>query len=97
MKGKRKMKIVGPDRMAPANTARRAMLARRRRRFDPDVRRWHQWCHDLDTLLHELVKNPALADVEPAILVARAEAFADALEAMQNRRRPLSVSAELDF
>lgn len=60
------------------------------------VRQWRQWNHDLDTLLHELVKNPALADADPAMLVARAEAFADALRAMQDRRRPPGVLPEAD-
>jgi hypothetical protein len=73
-----------------------AIRQRRRRRFDPEVRRWNLWCHDLDTLLHELVKNPALAEVPAVELVARAEAFADALHNMQDRRRPEGFTPEDD-
>jgi hypothetical protein len=80
--------------------AREAMtkLRRRRyrRRFDPEVRSWNLWNHDLDTLLHEIVKNPALAEIEPEVLIARAERFVDALWALQDRRRPATLTKEDD-
>ena len=62
-----------------------------RRLADPVFRKWNRWSHDLDTILHQLVRNPALANADPKDIIARAEAFADAYEEMQARRRPPSV------
>jgi hypothetical protein len=87
-------------RLAAANEALRATRARRKRRRalmnDPVVRRWNLWNHDLDTMLHELVKNPALATVDPRAIVARAADFADALREMQDQRRPPGVPSDAD-
>lgn len=76
--------------------ATKLRVKRRRMQFDPKVRRWHLWNHDLDTLLHELVKNPELANVDPKVIVERAAAFADALRELQDRRRPATLSDEFD-
>jgi hypothetical protein len=76
---------------APAKKRPRIRYRGKRRFFvdaSPAERRWRVWVHDVDTLLHELVRNPALAEHEPSLLVARAEAFADAYQALQDRRRP---------
>lgn len=67
----------------------------RRLRQNPVWRKWYRWSHDLDTILHELVKNPALADVDPKDIIARAEAFADAYCEMQTRRRPRGIPDDL--
>lgn len=68
---------------------RRVRYQYRMRRFrSPEERRWDLWSHDVDTLLHQMVKNPAYHDIEASELVAKAEAFADAYHAMQDRRRP---------
>jgi hypothetical protein len=56
-----------------------------------DEYNWRIWNHDLDAILHEMVKNPAVFDVDPVALVERAAAFADALRALQEKRRPASV------
>jgi hypothetical protein len=60
----------------------------RRRWATPEERKWHLWMHDVDTLLHEMVKNQTYQAYPADDLVARAEAFADAYHAMQDRRRP---------
>jgi hypothetical protein len=71
----------------------RSRYRRRGRFFDEPVaqRAWRIWSHDFDTILHELVKNPAFARMTPKKLIARAEAVADAYKAMQDRRRPEGV------
>jgi hypothetical protein len=78
-----------------AKPRRRKYKSRRlRRHFDrsPEARLWRLWTHDVDTLLHSMVKNPDMVKVfTPAQLVAKAEAFADAYHAMQARRRPASI------
>lgn len=61
------------------------------------VHAWRLWNHDLDTILHELVKNPALSTTDPTELVARAVAFADALRHAQDARRPAELTREDDF
>jgi hypothetical protein len=66
----------------------------RHRWGSPEERKWLLWVHDVDTLLHEMVKNPAHNETPPDELVARAEAFADAYHAMQDRRRPASLEAD---
>ena len=58
----------------------------------PEERVWMSWNHDVDTILHELVKNPKFSEMAPKDIVARAEAFADALHELQNRRRPKGVT-----
>ena len=79
----------------PKKTSR--VRGRGRRRFgrfwqlDDKERRWYSWNHDLDTILHELVKNPGLADVAVEDILLRAEQFADQLHALQDRRRPPGV------
>jgi hypothetical protein len=70
----------------------------RRRLFHRSLKdyAWWKWNHDFDTILHELVKNPAIVardetatTIMPAkLLVQYAEQFADALREMQERRRP---------
>jgi hypothetical protein len=69
----------------------RRVRSLRRFSFSPAERAWRTWSHDFDTLLHQLVKNPALVRVPPVKIIARAEAFADAYRAMQVRRRPKGV------
>ena len=54
-------------------------------------RAWWSWNHDLDSLLHELVKNPELVSLSPVDLVDRAAEFADALHNLLDRRRPPGV------
>lgn len=68
----------------------------RRRWGSPEERKWRLWVHDVDTLLHEMVKNPAHHDASPRDLIDRAEAFADAYHAMQDRRRPASLDEDED-
>jgi hypothetical protein len=72
---------------------RRISYYRRGRFHDEPVaqRAWRIWSHDFDTILHELVKNPAFARMTPKKLIARAEMVADAYKAMQDRRRPAGV------
>ena len=65
---------------------------RRHRMIRPVERVWISWNHDVDTILHELVKNPSINKIAPKDIVARAEAFADALHELQNRRRPKGVT-----
>lgn len=80
-------------------TKKKATKAKRRRRTryrrflqrSPAQRAWLVWNHDLDTFLHELIKNPAMASIDPKEIVARAEAFADAVRELQDRRRPAGV------
>jgi hypothetical protein len=60
------------------------------RTVSAEERKWRLWVHDVDTLLHEMVKNPAHNETPPA----RAEAFADAYHAMQDRRRPASLEED---
>lgn len=60
----------------------------------PIERRWRLWNHDVDTLLHEMVKNPGYINTAPEELIARAEAFADAYHAMQARRRPPTLDPD---
>lgn len=89
-------KVTKPKKKHPYVTVQVRRTAREIRfRVDPDYRWWRTWTHDLDTILHELVKNPALATLEPSAVLERAEAFADAYEALQARRRPASVTAML--
>lgn len=86
--------------MAAKKKAKKVRPRRKYRRFrrfhTPGEHRWRLWTHDLDTLLHELVKNPRLHNADPGKLVARAAAFADALRAMQDTRRPKNLSADYD-
>lgn len=81
---------------AKARPKRRYRYVRiaRRGRGSPLERRWRLWNHDVDTLLHEMVKNPAHVSTPPEELIARAEAFADAYHAMQSRRRPPSLDPD---
>jgi hypothetical protein len=74
---------------------RKRYVIRRRRWGSSEERKWRLWVHDVDTLLHEMVKNPAHHDTAPENLIARAEAFADAYHAMQNRRRPEGLEEDL--
>jgi hypothetical protein len=67
----------------------------RRYSLSPKEHEWRLWCHDVDTLMHEMVKNPALTKMSPEKIIARAEAFADAYRAMQDRRRPAGVAKEV--
>src|SRR5277367_3191848 len=82
--------------VTPPGGAKRRKKRRRpvRRRFgaaSPKERTWRMWCHDVDTLLHELVKNPQLNRLSATKIVSRAEELADAYHAMQERRRPEGV------
>lgn len=72
----------------------RRLVRVRFRRFagSPVEREWYVFNHDLDVILHELVKNPALASIKPAAIVKRAEDFVDALHALQAKRRPKGVA-----
>lgn len=67
---------------------RRHGYTRRGSDYSPITQAWRIWCHDVDTFFHELVKAPSLQKAPPARIIARAEAFADAYRAMQDRRRP---------
>jgi hypothetical protein len=82
-------KTKGKKRRIVVRLARSRM---RMRRFgSPEERAWRLYLHDFDTLLHELVRNTALADLDPKAIIAKCEAFADAYTAMKDRRRPPSV------
>jgi len=71
---------------------RRAVRLRRRfSKMGLKERAWWSWNHDLDSLLHELVKNPELVSLSPVDLVDRAAEFADALHNLLDRRRPPGV------
>lgn len=91
---------------AAKKTAKKAAKKRKRprgryfklsRRRSPERRAWNLFMHDVDTLLHQLVRNPEHALANPAELVARAEAFADALHALSQRRRPPGLDEGDDF
>lgn len=83
---------------------RRISRPRRRRRYYRRVilnmpkgaQAWRRWNHDLDTLLHQLVRNPAILKMPPKKLIALAEKFADEYLAMQDRRRPANIDPEWD-
>jgi hypothetical protein len=82
------------------NTGRRRARVRyaRRLRFrDPVHRKWNLWRHDLDTLLHQLVRNPALVDVRPHDLIKRAVEFADSYHSILDARRPPSMDPSDEF
>jgi hypothetical protein len=66
-------------------------VSHRRRWGSTEERKWRLWVHDVDTLLHEMVKNPAYYATPPEELIARAEQFADAYHVMQDRRRPAGL------
>lgn len=88
---------------AAKKTAKKTAKKRKRprgryfRRRSPERRAWSLFMHDVDTLLHQLVRNPELALANPTELVARAEAFADALHALSQRRRPPGLDEGDDF
>lgn len=63
----------------------------------PAGRDWIMWNHDFDTILHELVKNPQLADVAAVDVVERAVQFADAIRKVQTERRPAGVDFDGRF
>lgn len=74
----------------------RARARRSRLRRNPREAKWASWNHDLDTILHELVRNEGIVHRDehgtsfvPAKLVIQyAEQYADELHALQERRRP---------
>src|SRR5260370_27956466 len=90
--------VAKAKKMAAATRKKRRSPARRRYRFgfvsSPEARKWRLWCHDVDTLLHAMVKNPSMQQMTPKKVIALAEAFADEYHAMQDRRRPEGVDPE---
>jgi hypothetical protein len=75
---------------------RRVRLSLHRRSRTPAEAKWRLWNHDLDSILHELVKNPALSTSSPEEIIALAERFADAYRAMIERRRPSDVPDDFE-
>lgn len=74
----------------------RVRILMRRRFLDlpPEHRRFRLWCHDLDTILHEYLKNPAIIGTAPEEIVKIAARFADAYRAEQEARKPEGMRFE---
>ena len=72
----------------------RTRVRQRLRKHPPELRAWRTWVHDVDTLLHAMVLNPSLNTEPPEAIVARAEAFADAIHKLHERRRPEGIEPE---
>lgn len=80
--------------------SRRVLLRRRRRerwiasRCNPEHRAFRIWVHDLDTILHELLRNPAIVTMSNDEVLARAIEFADLYRQKQEERRPDDMDPE---
>ena len=87
-----------------AKTRKRKRLVRpvrrhRYRRFHEmshKERAWRVWNHDLDTLMHQAVKNPALAKLTPAHFIKRMVDTVDELHRVQAERRPSGYGLDRD-
>lgn len=80
-------KIVKKKRLSRSVKNRVRRRYHRIRMRTPVEQKWWAWNHDLDTMLHQLVRCDALAKEKPEKVVARAAAFADALHALQEKKR----------